>query len=103
MGKLDLFERFRQWIAGIGWDLFIWGPGRTLGDQLQEVETGWHDVNIQKVANGFIVQVGCKTLVFESKTAMHKANDFTQEEYWSQIYEQEKAYRESPEEFGEAT
>lgn len=32
MGKQTLLERFRQWIASIGWKLFLWG-NRTTAEQ----------------------------------------------------------------------
>ena len=45
MGKFGIITVIKQWIAGIGFKLFIWG------------------------------------------------NDTTQEEYWEDIYQQEKAYK----------
>ena len=41
MEKQSIYKRFKQWIAGIGWKLFIWG------------------------------------------------NEYSQEEYWESIYQQE--------------
>jgi len=46
MGKITIIQGLKQWIAGIGWRLFLWG------------------------------------------------NNTTAEEYWKQIYEQEKALNE---------
>lgn len=47
MGSLSIKNKIKEFIASVGWRLFLWG------------------------------------------------NSMTAEEYWSQIYEQEKAYREN--------
>ena len=37
MGKIELIERIKQWIAVIGWNLFIWGNNITEEEYWQRI------------------------------------------------------------------
>lgn len=59
-----------------------------IGEQGLSAAINWREVRINKVANGFIVIVGCKTLVAKEWSEIVLGL----EEYWSNPHVAEKKY-----------
>lgn len=71
-----------EWVVGAG----MRSDGEWNIPEIPESET--HKVRIEKVDNGFIVKVGCKTFVETSWDKVNKALDL----YWKDPAKAEKRY-----------